>query len=66
MRYADYGAEEYLSQLIADTERMMVNYRGFTRFAEFNQFLIKLYQERKKDQLLADLYPQIIDWFAAN
>lgn len=66
LRYVDYASAEYLPQIIADIERMMVNDRGFTKFAEFNQFLVKLYQDREEGQLLADLYPQIIDWFAVN
>ena len=66
LRYTDYAPAEYIPQIIADIERMMVNNRGFTKFAEFNQFLVKLYQDREEGKLLADLYPQIIDWFAEN
>lgn len=64
--YVDHASEEYLSKLTADIESMMVNRRGFIKFSEFNQFLVKLYQSREEDRVIADLYPQIIDWFAAN
>ena len=30
---------------------------------EFDRFLIDLYVSRKPGQTLADLYPQIIEWF---
>jgi hypothetical protein len=44
----------------------MVNSRGFLKFAEFDQFLVKLYKNRKKGQVLADLYPEIVGWFEGN
>jgi len=40
--------------------------RGFTRFAEFQPFLLKAYRERKPGQGVSDLYPQLIAWFAAH
>ena len=47
-------------------ERMMVKSRGFPKFAEFDRFLIEIYVNRKKGQTLADLYPQIVEWFEKN
>ena len=63
LRYVDFAPPEYLPEMLADIENMMVKNRGFIKFAEFNQFLVKLYQERKNDKSLADMYPKIIDWF---
>jgi hypothetical protein len=66
LRYADYAPKSEQARLIAQTENMMVNSRGFIKFAEFDQFLVKLYQNRKNGQVLADLYPEIVGWFEAN
>lgn len=66
LRYVDYAKAEDLPDLIANVEKMMVNHRGFIKFPEFDQFLVKLYQNKKEDEVLADLYPQIIAWFGTN
>jgi hypothetical protein len=66
LRYVDYAPEKDQTELIASTENMMVNTRGFLKFAELNQFVVKLYKNRKKGQVLADLYPEIVGWFEAN
>ena len=66
LRYADHVQAEDLPGLVKGVEQMMVNNRGFKKFPEFNQFLLKLYQSRSKEQVLADLYPSIIDWFKQN
>ena len=63
LRYVDYAQEEHLPKLLADVEDMMVERRGFKKFAEFDQFLVNLYQARKEGEVLADLYPQIVAWF---
>lgn len=47
-----------------DIESRMVKARGFQRFAEFNQELLRLYKNRKPGQTVADLYPAIIAWAA--
>lgn len=64
--FVDYAPPEFLPQLLYDIETKMVNGRGFTKFIEFNNFLIKLYQDRNDGKVLEDLYPQIIDWFATH
>ena len=66
LRYIDYAPEIDQPELIAATENMMVNNRGFLKFKELNQFLVKLYKNRKSGQVLADLYPEIVGWFEAN
>jgi hypothetical protein len=42
---------------------MMTKDRGFPRFAAFDAFLVDLYRNRKSEQTVAELYPQIIKWF---
>lgn len=42
----------------------MVTNRGFRRFKEFDQELLRLYQTRKPGQTVADLYPAILTWAA--
>jgi hypothetical protein len=66
IRYVDFAPEKDQAELIQATEEMMVNARGFRKFAEFDQFLVKLYKNKKKGQVLADLYPQIVGWFEKN
>jgi hypothetical protein len=45
---------------------MMVKARDFIKFAEFNQYLIELYKNRGKGVTIAELCPQIIEWFEEN
>jgi hypothetical protein len=52
--------------MVAGVDRMMVERRGFPRFKEFDAFLMDLYRARKPSQTIADLYPQIIEWFEKN
>lgn len=66
LRYIDYAPTAEQPKLIAQIEDMMVNMRGFRRFKEFDQFLVKIYKTRKKGQAVADLYPVIIGWFEEN
>jgi hypothetical protein len=63
LRAADLAPKEDQPKMIAAVERMMTEGRGFPKFAEFDRFLIDLYVNRKPGQTLADLYPQIIEWF---
>jgi len=49
--------------VIGKREDMMVDRRGFIRFREFNQELLKLYRENK-DKPLASFYPQLLEWCA--
>ncbi|MBC8154196.1 MAG: DUF4932 domain-containing protein [Bacteroidetes bacterium] len=66
LRYADYIPKDELPRLLRNVETMMVERRGFKRFAEFNQFLVPLYQNRPAGTTVAALYPQIINWFEVN
>ncbi len=65
LRYIDYISDaKEQEKLIKDTEKMMVERRGFLQFDKFSQFLVPIYRKRKPNQTVADLYPQIIKWFA--
>ncbi|SFE26107.1 DUF4932 domain-containing protein [Spirosoma endophyticum] len=66
LRYIDYAPPLEQAKLIAKMEKRQVEVRGFKKFAEFNQFLIQLYKNRSKGQVVADLYPQIVAWFVNN
>lgn len=66
LRYVDAAPKEELPTLQKRVEDRLVNYRGFKKFAEFNQFLVALYQNRPSGKTVADLYPQIIQWFASQ
>jgi len=49
--------------LIEIVDRMMTRTRGFTRFAEFDAFLVDLYRRRAPGATVASLYPRIFEWF---
>jgi Domain of unknown function (DUF4932) len=66
LRYVDFAPKEDLEALFKFRENFMVKRRGFTKFAEFNRFLIDIYMKRPEGKTVADLYPQIIKWFDEN
>jgi hypothetical protein len=66
LRVADYAPKEEQDKMIAAIERMMVERRGFLQFEAFDKFLVNSYRSRKSGQTIADLYPQIIEWFEKN
>nr|ART39466.1 J336 [uncultured bacterium] len=63
LRIADYAPRDEQEQMIAAIDRMMTERRGFPQFAAFDKVLVDLYRNRKPGQTVADLYPQIIEWF---
>jgi hypothetical protein len=64
--YSDIFDAKTFNSLNNTIEKNMVDFRGFQRFREFNQELLRLYKNRKAGQTLADLYPAIIDWASKN
>ena len=66
LRYIDYAPPLEQAKLIATMEKYQVEVRGFKKFGEFDQFLVELYKKRSEGQVVADLYPQIVDWFVKN
>lgn len=63
LRYSDYAPKNEREKLIGNIDEMMTKRRGFPQFAAFDKFLGELYRNRQPNQVLADLYPQIIEWF---
>lgn len=62
---ADQAPELEREKLIEQVEQIMER-RGFLRFRDFNKFLVQLYVNRPHGRTIADLYPDILDWFAAQ
>lgn len=62
--YADIFGKDDFEKIKAGLEANMVANRGFKRFWEFDQELLRLYQTRQPGQTVADLYPAIIAWAA--
>ena len=58
--YDNYGEKE-LEAYLPRMERLMVELRGFHRFKEFNNELLRLYKENPK-QDIKTLYKHILDW----
>lgn len=59
----DYAAPQDLPKMIDEINNTMTSYRGFSKFDVFGKHLLDLYRNRKNNVTVADLYPQIIDWF---
>jgi hypothetical protein len=62
LRYKDYASKNETDSLITRLEQHMKR-QGFRKFPEFNQYLLNLYHNKKKDETLSDLYPKILNWF---
>ncbi len=60
--YSDIFDKKTFDALNMTMEKNMVEFRGFKRFKEFNQELLRLYRSRNPGQTIADLYPAIIAW----
>ncbi|MEL7120181.1 MAG: DUF4932 domain-containing protein [Bacteroidota bacterium] len=43
-------------------EKQMDEWRGFTNFIAFNQEVLRLYDNKAKDESIADLYPKVLEW----
>ena len=62
--YLDIFDKKAFDTLNMGNEKTMVELRGFQRFKEFNEELLRLYRNKKPGQTVADLYPAIIEWAA--
>ncbi|GGB96919.1 hypothetical protein GCM10011325_25300 [Dyadobacter sediminis] len=60
--YSDILNKEAFEIMSAHIENNMVNSRGFVRFREFNQELLRLYKNKSSGQTVADLYTDMIKW----
>ncbi len=67
LRYLDYAPEEDHEKLLNRLDEFMgENGRGFLQFPEFRAFLVETYANRGEKETIADLYPAIVQWFAAH
>jgi hypothetical protein len=57
----NYRTDDY-ETIKNKVENQMTNYRGFQNFKEFNDKMIDLYKNKKKDALIPDLYLEILEW----
>ena len=64
--YVDQAPESDRDLLVSQNARWQAEGRGFLRSPEFHEFLVELYRDRPEGATVADLYPQIVDWFAAQ
>ncbi|MBC3787107.1 DUF4932 domain-containing protein [Spirosoma utsteinense] len=62
--FADLFDTKTFTTLNEGIESNMVASRGFRKFHEFNQELLRLYKNKEPGQTVADLYPAIIAWAA--
>ena len=64
--YVDFAPEGDQDLLVSRTARWQAEGRGFLRSPEFHEFLVDLYRDRPEGSTVADLYPEIVEWFAAQ
>ena len=62
--YAYDNYEQQDAEIIVkkSTVDRMVDRRGFIRFKEFAEELLRLYHNGEERQKIPDLYPAILDW----
>lgn len=60
--YNDYMPVNEQAFFISNMENTMKRDRGFIKFPEFNKMLLNLYKNRKNNETVADLYPEVIKW----
>ena len=67
LRYLDRAPAEDHEKLLSRLDTYMgEGGRGFLRFPAFRAFLVDSYVNRGKGETVADLYPVIVQWFAAQ
>ena len=67
LRYVDEAPGEDHEKLLNRLDKFMgVDGRGFLQFSEFSAFLVETYTNRGEGETIADLYPLIVQWFAAH
>lgn len=63
LRVMDVVPEDEQQKLTDRVDLIMTKHRGFIKFTEFSAFLMHLYKNRTSGTSIADLYPEIIEWF---
>jgi len=67
LRYLDQAPEEDHEKLLNRLDKFMgEDGRGFLQFPEYSAFLVESYANRGEGETIADLYPMIVQWFAAH
>lgn len=66
LRVVDLAPDADRPALLSMIDDMMTKGRGFPMYAEFSRFLVDRHRSRKPGESLADLYPEIIEWFEAR
>jgi hypothetical protein len=67
LRYVDHAPEEDHEKLLKRLDKFMgEDGRGFLHFPAFSAFLVETYANRGEGETIADLYPLIVQWFAAH
>jgi hypothetical protein len=64
--FSDHYTNQDFKTLKEVLEKTMVNYRGFSKFKEFNEELLRLYKEREKGATVADLFSPLLAWAASQ
>ncbi|MDD7913726.1 DUF4932 domain-containing protein [Polaribacter ponticola] len=64
LRYIDNCPKEDLELLMEKNIAYMKEKRGFKVYDKFQKNLVSLYLKLDKKETVADLYPQIIEWFS--
>ena len=62
----DTFSEEDFDLINQRVENQMVRNRGFIQFKAFNQYFLKLYQNRPSGHRIQELYPEMLAWFGSN
>ena len=67
LRYLDQAPPEDHEKLLSRLDTTMgESGRGFLQFPAFRAFLVNSYVNRGEGETIADLYPVIVQWFAAQ
>ena len=64
LRYIDNCPKEDLELLMEKNIAYMKEKRGFKVYDKFQKYLVSLYLKLDEKETVADLYPQIIQWFS--
>ena len=64
--YVDHAPAGDQDRLVSRNARWQAEGRGFLRSPEFHEYLVELYRNRPEGTKVADLYPDIVEWFAAQ
>lgn len=61
--YDNFEAHDF-EFIIEKTERLMIDHRGYSKFHEFNEVVLRLYKNSGNQNNIKKLYPKILKWCA--